>query len=55
VEKISPDENKVLLKTNLLSYDILIIATGTQISPQDTPGLKGELWQRSFRFYTIEG
>ena len=57
VEKISPDENKVLLKDGTsLSYDILIIATGTQISPQDTPGLKGELWQKKvFDFYTIEG
>jgi NADH dehydrogenase len=30
LEKISPDENKVLLSTGELSYDILVLATGTQ-------------------------
>lgn len=45
IEKIDPENNKVSLKNgSSLSYDILIIATGTRISPEDTPGLKGELW-----------
>ena len=57
VAKITPDENMVLLKDGTtLAYDILIIATGTRISPEDTPGLRGELWQKNiFDFYTIEG
>ena len=39
-----------------LKYDILIIATGTRIIPEETPGLKGELWHKNiFDFYTIEG
>ncbi|MGD0342337.1 MAG: FAD/NAD(P)-binding oxidoreductase [Bacteroidales bacterium] len=56
-ENILIDENKVLLNDGTsLEYDILIIATGTQISPEETPGLKGELWQKKiFDFYTIEG
>lgn len=56
-EKISPDENKVVLKDGTsIAYDILIIATGARISPDDTPGLRGELWHKQvFDFYTIEG
>ena len=57
IEKIDPAENKVALKNgSVLDYDILLIATGTRISPEDTPGLKGELWYKNiFDFYTIEG
>ena len=57
IQKISPDSNKVTLANGeVLSYDILIIATGTRIIPDETPGLKGELWQKNiFDFYTIEG
>jgi sulfide:quinone oxidoreductase len=57
IEKIDPLLNKIILKNgNELDYDILIIATGTRISPEDTPGLKGELWKKSiFDFYTIDG
>lgn len=57
IDRIDPEKNKVtLIDGNEISYDILIIATGTRISPEDTPGLKGELWQKKiFDFYTIEG
>ena len=57
IQKISPESNKVTLANGeVLSYDILIIATGTRIIPDETPGLKGELWQKNiFDFYTIEG
>jgi len=57
IDRIEAGENKVFLKNgNSYYYDILIIATGTRISPEDTPGLKGELWQKSiFDFYTMEG
>lgn len=57
IEKIDPENNKVLLaEGEELIYDILIIATGTKINPEETPGLKGELWHKSiFDFYTIEG
>ncbi|MCU4158131.1 NAD(P)/FAD-dependent oxidoreductase [Carboxylicivirga sp. A043] len=44
------DEGKVL------HYDYLIIATGTQTKPDETPGLKDKLWYKDiFDFYTIEG
>ena len=57
IENIDPKLNTVTLTNKTeISYDILIIATGTRISPEDTPGLKGDLWQKNvFDFYTIEG
>jgi sulfide:quinone oxidoreductase len=57
IEKIDASQNNVILKDGTtLDYNILIIATGTRISPEETPGLKGELWQKNiFDFYTIEG
>lgn len=57
IEKIEPKENRVILKNNkVLSYDVLIIATGSQINPEETEGLKGELWHKNvFDFYTIDG
>ncbi len=57
IDKIVPAENKVLLSDGkILGYDYLIIATGTDIRPDETPGLKGRLWQKDiFDFYTIEG
>jgi sulfide:quinone oxidoreductase len=57
IEKIDPSQNNVILKNGTtISYDILIVATGSRISPEDTPGLKGELWQKQiFDFYTLDG
>ena len=57
VERIITEENKVVFTDgNSLNYDILVIATGARIVPDDTPGMKGELWQKKvFDFYTIEG
>jgi sulfide:quinone oxidoreductase len=57
IENIHPSDNNVILSDGkVLSYDILIIATGTRISPEDTLGLKGELWYKNiFDFYTAEG
>ena len=38
IEKIEPTGNKVLLENGeALNYDILIIATGTRIAPEETP------------------
>jgi sulfide:quinone oxidoreductase len=57
IDRIDPDNNTVVMEDGqMLSYDILVVATGTRISPDDTPGLRGELWQKHvFDFYTIEG
>jgi len=57
IDKIVGEENKVLLEGGqVLKYDFLIIATGTQTRPSETPGLKDKLWYKDiFDFYTIEG
>ena len=40
----------------VLQYDFLIVATGTHIRPDQTPGLNGALWHKQiFDFYTLEG
>lgn len=57
IDKVDGESNKVILKDGVvLNYDFLIIATGTRIVPEETPGLKDKLWHKSvFDFYTIEG
>jgi sulfide:quinone oxidoreductase len=57
VERIVATQNDIVLSDGTtIKYDVLIIATGTRISPEETPGLKGEQWHKSiFDFYTIEG
>ena len=57
IDKIIPQENKVYLHDGTeLVYDYLIIATGSEIAPEETEGLKGELWHKKiFDFYTLDG
>lgn len=57
IDKIQAVDNSVLLEDGVvLKYDYLIIATGTRTAPEETPGLKGDLWYKEiFDFYTIDG
>jgi len=57
IELIKPEKNQVVLHNGTnLSYDYLIIATGSQIHPEETEGLKEKSWHKNiFDFYTIEG
>lgn len=57
IEKIVPENNQVALANgSLLDYDILIIATGTKITPSETEGMLGDHWHKDiFDFYTFEG
>ncbi len=58
IELIEPDENRVrLAKDNrVIDYDYLVIATGTQIHPEQTTGLKDNGWHENvFDFYTLQG
>lgn len=57
IDKIEPEQNKVLLQNGeSLDYDWLIIATGSQIRPDETEGMDGKLWHKKiFDFYTYEG
>ena len=55
--KILPEEHQVILSNgNTLLYDILIVATGTEIAPDEIEGMQGDEWGKSvFTFYTFEG
>lgn len=57
VDRIEAEKNQVLLDNGVvIKYDFLIIATGAKIAPEETPGLKENLWHQSIHdFYTIEG
>lgn len=55
--EIDAKNNKVLLDNKKeIPYDILIVASGCDICPSETPGLESELWQKSiYDFYTFDG
>jgi sulfide:quinone oxidoreductase len=57
VEIIEPDKNQVRLASGkMLSYDYLVIATGCDIHPEETPGLAEHEWGKSVHtFYSFEG
>lgn len=57
VDKVLPEEDAVLLEGGRrLSYDQLVIATGTTPRPEETPGMLGPQWRESiFDFYSLEG
>lgn len=57
VKDILGEDNKVeLMNGKVLPYDILIIATGAKVVPEETEGLKDRLWYKDiFDFYTFEG
>ncbi len=54
---VKPENNIVELQNyGSINYNYLIIATGTEIAPVETPGLKENEWYKSiFDFYTLEG
>ncbi|MCE7984203.1 MAG: NAD(P)/FAD-dependent oxidoreductase [Caldilinea sp. CFX5] len=57
IEVIDADQNRVQLADGrTLSYDFLVIATGAQTRPDQTPGLQDGEWYKSiYDFYTIDG
>ena len=57
IEKVVPETDQVILEGGqVLSYDILIIATGTDIAPEEIDGMVGPHWHRDiFDFYTLDG
>ncbi len=57
IEKIDAKENKIILSEGeIINYDLLIIATGAKIAPEEIEGMAGSEWQKSvFDFYTFEG
>jgi sulfide:quinone oxidoreductase len=57
IEVIDPKANKVNLTNKaVLDYDFLVIATGTDIYPDETPGLDDGEWGKSIHtFYSFQG
>lgn len=57
IDRVVAAENYVqMMNGDRLSYDILIIATGAKIAPEEVEGMNGAEWQKSvFDFYTFEG
>ena len=57
IDRIAPEEKRVhLAGGERLDYEILVVATGSRILPEQTTGLTGPGWKSSaFDFYTLEG
>lgn len=57
INVIEPDKNQVkLLDQRVIPYDYLVIATGSHIHPEETPGMLDAGWQKNvYDFYTVEG
>lgn len=57
IDKVDKENDKVILQNGTeLNYNILIIATGSDIAPQETEGMLGDHWYKSvFDFYSFEG
>jgi sulfide:quinone oxidoreductase len=57
VERVAPDEQAIHFKRgDKLTYDVLIVATGSRVLPEQTEGLTAEGWRdTAFDFYTLEG
>jgi sulfide:quinone oxidoreductase len=57
IELIEPEHNRVRISKDnrYLNYDFLIIATGTNIHPEQTPGLHEDEWHKSIHdFYIVD-
>jgi sulfide:quinone oxidoreductase len=57
VEAVDLADDQVRLENgSVLPYDVLVVATGARLQPEETEGLTGPGWQeRVFTFYTVEG
>ena len=57
VDRVVGSENKVYLSDeSALDYDVLIVASGARLAPEETEGLTGPGWRESiFDFYSVEG
>jgi sulfide:quinone oxidoreductase len=57
VDRVDLDKNEVLLAGGTpVGYDVLVIATGARLVPEETEGLTGPGWmEKVFTFYTLDG
>jgi sulfide:quinone oxidoreductase len=57
VERVEPGGRRVVLGNgDVLAYDLLVLATGARLCPEETPGLDGPAWGETIHeFYTLPG
>ncbi len=57
VDAVWTERNEVLLDDGkVLPYDVLVVASGSRLQPEETEGLTGPGWnERAFTFYTPDG
>jgi sulfide:quinone oxidoreductase len=57
IERVDVDTDRVhLADGTVLPYDVLVVATGSRLVPEETEGLLGAGWmERVFTFYDLEG
>jgi sulfide:quinone oxidoreductase len=57
IDAVEADQKRVKLGDGrILNYDFLVIATGAQTHPEETPGLQEHEWHKTiYDFYTLEG
>jgi sulfide:quinone oxidoreductase len=57
IDRVDTGSNCVHLESGAtLPYDVLVVATGTRLAPEETEGMTGPGWrERVFDFYTVDG
>jgi sulfide:quinone oxidoreductase len=57
VDRVNTEQDEVLLADGTsLRYDVLVVATGARLIPEETEGLTGPGWmEKVFTFYSLEG
>ena len=57
VDRVDLERNRVLLEDgSQLPYEVLVIATGAELLPEETEGLTGPGWNENvFTFFTLDG
>ncbi len=57
IDRVDPEARVVALQSGeRLPYDVLVVATGARIAPEETPGMRDSGWHSDvFDFYTLEG
>jgi sulfide:quinone oxidoreductase len=57
VDRVEPHNGVVHLDgADPVPYDVLVVATGARLAPEETEGLTGPGWgERMFTFYTLDG
>ncbi len=57
IDRVQPDKKQIALKGGeSIPYDFLVLATGSRILPESTPGLTGDGWRETAcDFYTLDG